>query len=1126
MFAKIQSAKRASVWALGVALLVVTLGVTRAHAQGGTATISGSVTDTSGGAIAGAKVDVRNTGTGIVQSTTTDAQGHYTAPDLPIGVYDVEASSSGFSTVVRSGINLTVGARPVIDLSLSVGQTQQTVTVEGQVSQVETQSSSISNLIEPTQMRDLPLNGRNFEQLLTLSPGVVQQMGGATFYGTQSNYSVAGSRPEGQAFLLDDTDVQDFWKHGTGSGSTGTSLGVDAIAEFQTLVNTYSAQDGGNGAVVNAVTKSGTNDFHGSGYEFLRNNVLDARNYFDPSKIPPFRRNQFGGTLGGPIKKDKAFFFVNYEGLRQLFGQSATADVPDQNAHNGLLPTGPGGALVNVGVSPAVAPTLALFPLPTTSGPTQLLNATEVTKNGLPTGILVGSEVASQVAAENYGIARFDYTFSPKDSLFVRYGVDRANIVNPFQNPVTPSINIPLWPETDTTNNQYVTFEEKRIVSPNVINLARFSFVRTIEGQTVTGDTAPLEFFPPSQRENGEIAFPGSLSTIGANVLDPSVELQNKFIVQDDVIWSHGAHSFTFGMGIERVQDNTSGPFEEGGVWTFGSLQNFLTDKATQIVGALPGQANATGNLRELAFTPYFQDLWRVSTRLTLNLGLRWEPTVNPTEWHHVMETVVTPPLGTGGVINTSSNPSGTSPFNFQVVPHAFAQNPSTMNFDPRIGFAYDPFDDHKTSIRGGFGIFHDIVEARTILPGYWLNPPFTLGVQLNPAYPCAFCGGGSPSVSTQQQGLDYQMSSTPYEMQWNLNVQREVAANTVVTVGYVGSRGVHLILSRDVNPETLSPGSTPANPVFAHLAKGSNGLVTIVPNAPLCGCSNLSFMFEKLPTAMSNYNSLQASLNHQFSHDFQLQAVYTYSKSLDDGSLTYGLEGTNAAAQNLENPYNNGSIDYGRSTFDRTNNFRVSGLYSFPFKANKLVAGWQVSGILSAVSGPPFTIFDGFNDAGEQGWVGALSGERPNLVPGCSPNPILGQVSNSVGFVGRWYNPSCFAPQAVGTLGNLGRDTLVGPGFTNFDFALLKTTSIPKISESFAVQFRAEFFDLFNHPNFNLPNQNVFSQTSTPATTVANFLTQSVAPSPLAGQIVATAGNEVIGGAQRVIQFGLKILF
>ena len=424
-----------------------------------TATISGTVTDSSGAILSGATVVVRNAGTDVAQTTSTDVQGRYSVPELPVGDYQVRVSAPGFQNMVRTGITLSVGAQSVVDFAMSVGQSQETITVEAQVSGVDTISTSVGTVIEPTQMRELPLNGRNYESLLDLVPGVtpVPATTGVfgAFYGTQQNYSVSGSRPEGQLFLLDDTNTADFFNHGTGSGALGTSLGIEGIAEFQTLTNTYSAQFGGNGAVVNAVTKSGTNDFHGSAYEFLRNSALDARNFFDNSNPgggpPEFRRNQYGGSLGGPIKKDKLFFFVNYEGLRQSQGVSQIATVPDANAHMGILPSGV------VGVSPNVAPTLALFPLPTT----EVLLAT-----GEPTGTGQLTEVANEVGHED-DVSHASITTSPQRILCSSVTFDRANYMNPFGG--SP---IPLWAETDITRNNDATVEWKRVITPSLVNLA------------------------------------------------------------------------------------------------------------------------------------------------------------------------------------------------------------------------------------------------------------------------------------------------------------------------------------------------------------------------------------------------------------------------------------------------------------------------------------------------------------------------------------------------------------------------------------------------------------------------------------------------------------------------------
>ncbi len=429
--------KCALICALGSFLLIVVAGPARLEAQVETATISGSVTDSSSAVLVGATVQAKNTGTSTTQSAVTDSQGRYRLSDLPIGNYELQASAKGFQTVVHKGITLTVGSQPVDDFTLPVGQTTQIVEVQDQVSQVETQTATVSTLISAAQVHDLPLNGRNFEQLLTLAPGVqrIEQVaagggGGSSFYGAMDNYSVSGSRPVGQAFLLDSTDTRNFFDHGTGSGVRGTSLGIEAIQEFQVLTNTYSAEFGGTGAAVNAASKSGTNTLHGSGYEYFRNSALDATGFFDVTK-PPFRRNQFGASLGGPIKKDRLFFFVNYEGLRQSLGQTGRANVPEAYVHNGQVPCNqaPGltctGGMATVGVNPKVAGILALYPLP---------NPGVVDQGGF--GLY--TTIANLVANENYVLGRVDYNLSSRDSLFMRFVSDRAdqyNLLAPRKSP-------------------------------------------------------------------------------------------------------------------------------------------------------------------------------------------------------------------------------------------------------------------------------------------------------------------------------------------------------------------------------------------------------------------------------------------------------------------------------------------------------------------------------------------------------------------------------------------------------------------------------------------------------------------------------------------------------------------
>jgi hypothetical protein len=1073
-----------------LAIAVSSAGLTRLNGQAATASIQGVVTDASNAAVPDASVQVRNVNTGATQTTATSAQGRFLVPDLGVGEYEVQAAKMGFQTVVRKGITLTVGAQSVVDFSLPVGQQQQTVTVEGQASQVETTDAAVGTLTDQKQMTELPLNGRNFEQLIQISPGVNTIAGNAFsssgFQGRAPEYSIAGSRPEGQALLLDDENLQNFWDKGMGS-VMGSSLGVEAIGEFQTLTNTYSAQFGGNGGVINAVSKSGTNNFHGSLYEFFRNSDLDARQFIDPSTIPAYRQNQYGGSIGGPIKKDKTFFFFNYEGVQLVQGETAIAFVPGCNLPGvNCTPTAS-----NPATAQAIRNTLQVWP------------AATMVVNGEPEAL----SVANRSAGENYFLGRFDYNISSKNSLFARYISDKANYLEPFGGGgFAGGSSSPNWPEQDYSHTQFATLEFRTILSPTLVNVARVSFSRpgtnqftakTAPGGLDSAGTDPLQFFGPSAgRQDGIVNITG-LSGIGGALQLPFNTTQNRYTEGDDIIWTHGAHNIRIGASISRLQSNTYMPFFDGSQWNFSSLQQFLGG-VPNVLLFVPLGSYPNRDFRDIEFNPYVQDDWKISSKLTLNLGLRWEFITDPVDALNQLYYV--PNVATA--VNPA-NPSCLACGYYTHLTHAIATNPAWKNFDPRFGFAYDPFADHKTSIRGGFGIFHQPISVPDIAPAFWAAYPWAINALpgsipvIGAVYPNIPTGGFVQPSSTP--GWDYYANSTPYVIQYNLNVQRQIAPSTVLTVGYVGSRGLHLLTQQENNPPLVcsyaqGPGcanpSTANGPAGGYFGFGTPGNVTSNPdvNPALGSFPNLT------PEAWSRFNSMLVSVAKRFSRDFQMSVSYTWSRCIDDGNYL-GSFSSNSSGGFMD-PYNL-NLDKGVCSYDQTHVVKANGLWALPFHGNRFVEGWQISGILSANSGLPVDILDGYDEATGGGTVAMVP--RPNYTSGC-------QVQ--VGKVSEWYNPQCFTLEAPGTLGDLGRDTVRGPGFFDTDLAVLKAT---RLRENLNLQFRAEFFNIFNHTNYGLPLAGMGG---------GSLFVGGGGRNPGAGQITTETGTP------RQIQFALKLVF
>jgi hypothetical protein len=1171
------------------------------HAQAVTGNISGTVVDSTGAVIAGADVTVTNTATGASTRLTSNGEGRYNAPDLVVGPYEVSASKSGFQTTLQQNITLAVGSQLVVNLTLQVGQATQTVTVESAVSQVETQSTAISSLVSPKQMVDLPLNGRNFEQLLNLAPGVTPTPAGTTtLYGTAPSYSVAGARTEGEQFLLDNENMADFWNHQAGSEVLGTSLGVEGIQEFSLLLNTYSSQFGGNGAVMNAVSKSGTNDFHGSAYEFLRNSALDSRSYFDlllgaggvydPTK-PAFRRNQFGGSLGGPIKKNKLFFFANYEGFRQALGQTtAGVALPEPYLASGELPCSAQTGNVACPATPSGAPGTAgnpILPIPggIGSGATGQTTAAATAITGImglynrvtpPAGAVdqggyyFTTISATQTSSENYGLGRIDYTLSANDNLFGRYVIDQAYNVSPLTGFFGAAL--PFWPEVDKTKNHFATIQERHIFSANVVNNARFMFTRTYESSfsnsTLPAASDPLNFNPNRYPEDAAVSpdfF--TVGGLGSNQFVSDALVQNIFGAGDDVAWTHGNHTITFGADVLRVQSNIDAPFEYGGDYIFLNLQNFL--EGVPALGYAVENSPFTDNpfryFREIDIDPYINDSWKVNSRLTLNLGLRYEYGTNPSGWP--LYTIPNTPAGDGS---------------FSPVSHVFRNSPNTHNIDPRIGLAWAPFGDQKTSIRAGFGIFHDPVAPRTYASAYYFDPPFNYHqfafgtmtfpnafINSPPALPPqdvpTLCGldnvsNNSAGCTSLGDGVPWNTDTAPYQEQWNLNIQRSLGAGTVLTVGYVGSRGVHLFTQRNLNPSQTSTSavagcgtspipfigtllnacSTPTGSACVPTLKNNNlsscvfgafdpilgGVEPILPRIN----DNYAELNENVTGGTSSYNSLQVSLVRQAARGITMQLSYTYSHCLDNGSGSYGLE---EGATGQLDPYDL-NYDYGDCSFDLRHNVVANVIYQLPFHGNRLVEGWQVSGIFTAQSGTPFSISDGFDQAGLDNNVAST---RPDVTPGCNPY-VEKKTLGPTGIVEpEWLNAtinndandSCFALEPVGTLGNAGRDTLFGPRLINLDFALLKNT---RITERLSAQFRAEFFNIANRTDFTAPNASLFSAVagSCPAAGLpgADNCLSAIGGGDGASRAGSTYGfiGATVPNSQREIQFAVKLIF
>lgn len=1053
--------KRKGFVVLGFLLLV---GSCEVMAQLPTATILGTVRDGTGAVVPGVSVSARNVETGQARSTTSGGDGSYRFVALPVGGYELRVEHAGFQTAIRSGLTLAVAQEAVINFTLQVGAVEQTVSVTAEAPLVETTSGSLGSLVDEQKVSELPLNGRNYIDLTLLQTGVnLHSRHGETAGSTGTWFSSNGAPTRSNNYLLDGASMMTLW--GASSASIGnTTLGVEGIREYRVITNSFSAEYGMTmGSQMVIVSKNGTNAFHGSLFEYLRNSALDARNFFDyktqvsPRRLPAFTRNQFGGSIGGPIQQDKLFFHVVYEGLRERLGVTKVIDT--------ITAADRAREIV-----PVIRPLVTLWPEPN-------LGASRYTFS------------RSQPATENYAQFRVDHTISDADSLFGRYTLDDGEKINPR--------DFPQFSDPRESRFQFATLSETRVFSPSVLNTFRFSFSRTtLKVDSLSGISGPQFSFIPG-REVANITV-GGITRWQADNASPSHNKQNIYTYSDDVFYTRGRHSLKFGGLINRFQQYTQLSLQAKGNVTFSNLTSFFN-------GAVQTYTRASEGSRQERYYEstsvgfYVQDDLRLTPRLNLNLGLRYEFLTIPQESTNPSLGAALRDIATD-VETTLGRP-------------VFGENPSLRNFSPRFGFAWDVQGDGRTAVRGGFGLLYDLNSSygSAMLSLSAGTPPFsslTSGQNFTmTALPLEIPTG---IVGRDIRILDYNMQQA-HILQYNLTVQRELPASMAVTVAYAGSRGINLIQHKEGNP------TTPSEIRDGRKYWTGNELRR-----------NPNWGYVRLNTGGANswYNSLQFSLQKRLTRGLQFQSSYTWSKIIDDTQGVVPNDSTNDI--DAVDPSDR-SVDRAPAGFDILHNWRLNAIYRLPdFSAGsgisgKLLNGWWTSGILSLQGGYPFSV--GLQRNRSRSKSNGSGADRLDLLPGIKHEEITQGVSRGCGDIApgtpvgnssRWFDPCAFAIQPAGFLGNAGRNILRGPGLANLDFSIGKDTPLGLLGENGKLEFRAEIFNILNRVNFDSPA----SQSGAAPTPVFAGIQNVENPLGNAGTIVETATTS------RQIQLALKVVF
>ena len=1038
---------------------VIPAAVLFGQATGGS--ISGTVRDQSGAAVPEATITARHLATGTVRTTTSGGTGTYRLPALIPGEYEIRVERTGFRPEVATGLNLTIGQEAVFNATLQVGAVAEAISVVAEAPIIETTSGSLSGVVEEKQIQDLPLNGRNITELALLEPGVNRYQGARPGAGVNGIlFSSQGAPIRSNLYLLDGTIMND--RVGGGFASAGDrTLGSEGIREFRLVTNTMSAEFGMHmGSVMQAATKSGTNEIHGSVFEFLRNDNLDARQFFDVGEPPEFKRNQFGASFGGPILRDKLFFFGSYEGVREVRGNTIRATTFTADARrDGFFRTVPQ-------IASSVRPYLEHYPLP---------NVDDESSRALaPRGLGIVSHPVPDRVPEDFYQIRGDYNLNDSHNVFVRY-----TLVDGSQEEATPNA-FPGYVTQSESRNQYVTGEYKSILSPTLLNTARVSFSRTRSANLdITPIPQSLWLFDGAPGM-GQISITNGPTRLGGNPPNPNGSERNILQTNEDVFLTKGNHGLKLGAMFNR---DWSGLFSSNGFkgdWSFDSPEAFLLGQATTYTRATWVNSGADRNYLFYVYAFYLQDDWRVSPRLTLNLGLRYEFMTQIREVNGIESSL-------RDVFNDAAYTIGP----------VFA-NPSKKNFSPRFGFAWDVFGDGTTAVRGGYALQYDLATFGSALSvSSSGSPPFVareglnilqvpiINFQRNFVIPAAF------RLGPVLRGIEYNLQQ-PHLMQYNLSVQRQLPGDAALTVAYSGSRGLNLMQQKEGNP-WIPQLDASGNRFWPRTAQGRRMN------------RNFETWDQRAAGGSSWYNALQWKLEKRLSRGISFQSSYTFSKTLDTTQGQISAENSlSGSGGNIPIDPHNISSDRGPSSFDIRHNWRFNAIWHVPFANNAtgvmgaVARGWQLGTIWAIQSGGPLTVSSGSRTSNPM-----PAGNRPAYAPGMTSEDIVVNTRNPNQY---FSNGGVFTMPVAGYLGNVGRAPLRGPGLATVDISLGKNFALPFFGEASNLQFRGELFNILNRANFLDPARAAFNNAGV--------------SSPTLGLI-----DEVRTSA-REIQLGLRLVF